>query len=94
MMAAGTPPDDRFSQQTNKFSALAVKFAPQDVQIFEAQIKDDLFGLGFDPLAHTPEFAGLLQSSSLRWESVHYQILKHPDDITMPSGHPFKRSER
>jgi G patch domain-containing protein 1 len=40
------------------------KFAPQDVQIFEAQIKDDLFGLGFDPLAHTPEFAGLLQSSS------------------------------
>jgi len=40
------------------------KFAPKDVEIFEATVKDDLFGLGFDPLANTPEFAGLLRNTS------------------------------
>jgi hypothetical protein len=40
------------------------KFAPKDVEMFEAQVKDDLFGLGFDPLASTPEFSGLLNSTS------------------------------
>jgi len=40
------------------------KFAPKDVEQFEAQVKDDLSGLGFDPLAATPEFVGLLNSTS------------------------------
>ena len=40
------------------------KFAPKDVKIFEAQVKDNLFGLGFDPLAQTPGFSGLLQHTS------------------------------
>eukprot|EP00960_Hanusia_phi_P035775 751940-Hanusia_phi.AAC.1 len=44
------------------------KFAPKDVQIFEADVKGNFYGLGFDPLAATPEFAGLLQSASSRKE--------------------------
>ena len=40
------------------------KFAPKDVQIFEADVKGNFHGLGFDPLAATPEFAGLLNAAS------------------------------
>ncbi|EKX54373.1 hypothetical protein GUITHDRAFT_99855 [Guillardia theta CCMP2712] len=40
------------------------KFAPKDVQIFEADVKGNFYGLGFDPLAATPEFAGLLNAAS------------------------------
>ena len=62
-----------YSMQDDDDDALLkdFKFAPKDVEIFEARVKDNLFGLGFDPLAHTPEFAGLLSNSSSALAQAH-----------------------